>query len=188
MTKPLLPEPHPHCKAASKTASVVTTHLNGLEPMAPLVSFSETQKRENGMVNLPVTILRANNIRGGDFTLEYNPSLLTFERATIGETELTASRSTTGSLQLSFDALKSVDQTAIKLTFRLHSGGGDVRGVVLITGLFYDRELMPLAVVDLQVQLNGFLPQTYALLQNYPTPSTLQPRSATTCPRRAELG
>ncbi len=154
--------------AATKPVAALptVTVLSGMEPLAPSVSFGSAEKREDGSLDLPVQIGGGNGLFGGDLTLTYDPTLLTFRTGRIGTTEVTATVAQPGEVLLSFEG----GNPAGGLVLSFDRRAGDAMGNLKLTGLLYDRDLMPIGDVAAEALLNGASPKDYVLFQNVPNP------------------
>ncbi len=169
ITGPFFGEPLLEVGSKPAVVSQIPTLLTGFEPIAPVVSFGAVQTNKDGTVDLPVQILRAHDLSGGDLSFTYNPDLLTFRGSAIEGKDLVVTHAGPGIVSLSFDGLTSSEQTGLRLTFDPRSTDG-VFGSLRLTGLLFNPELMPIAEVDIQARLNGASPADYALFQNQPNP------------------
>ena len=156
-------------QAAGKSVIDPTvTVLSGVAPTVPAMSLDEVETKVDGTLDLPVQITGAKDLSGGDLTLTYDPALLAFRGGRIGGTGLTVAQIEPGRVSLSFEGLPPTEQTSLMLSFDRRSG--DVLGNLKLTGLLYDRDLMPVAEVQAEARLNGQAPAHYALFQNHPNP------------------
>lgn len=154
--------------AMSATRPASDAGSSAIQPAAPSFSLGMPLLEKRGQLLIPVEVTGASVLGAADLTVTTSAPGLRLESASLDGTPLQIASQSQGQTALIMDSQPIHDTAQLDLRFTSASLGavGDIQ----LDGLLFDTDLLPLAEIDIRVEMAGSLPGAYALHPAFPNP------------------